>query len=238
MRRREFIALVSGAFILLNTARAQQSKIARIGMLFGGAETDHQIQWRIAAFHKGLQELGWTAGRNIQIELRWGAGDPDRIHAYAAELVGLNLDLIFAANTPAVAALQKLTKTIPIVFASVGDPVDSGFVENLSRPGGNITGFANLDYTIGGKCLETLKTIAPNVQRVSILYNPETTPMRGKNYFRQIETEARRLRLQSNLPRPPYITRLRSRVQSVRSPPKGRAASSQCLISLSPFIEL
>src|SRR5262245_23915244 len=105
-------------------------------MLFGGAETEHQIQWRIAAFHKCRQELGWTAGQNIQVVLRWGAGDPDRIHAFAAELVGLNLDLIFAANTPAVAALQKLTKTIPIVFASVGDPVDSGFVENLSRPGG------------------------------------------------------------------------------------------------------
>jgi putative tryptophan/tyrosine transport system substrate-binding protein len=192
MRRREFIAGLGSAAAWPTVARAQQSgRMRQIGVLVGSAERDPVIQSRMSAFQQALLQLGWSDGRNVQINWRWGAGNGDRIRAHAAELVGLKPDLIFAANTPVVAALRQETSTIPIVFVTVDDPVASGFVESLARPGGNITGFTNyLDTSIAGKWVELLKEIAPGVKRVSVMYNPETAPARGTDYLRHIQTAA------------------------------------------------
>jgi putative tryptophan/tyrosine transport system substrate-binding protein len=176
VRRREFIGGL-GAAAWPVVARAQQrERVRRIGVLLNLSESDPEGQLRLAAFQQGLEKLGWTNGRNIQIEYRWTAGDPERAHSYAVELVALKPDVIFAAPTSVVAVLQRETRTVPIVFAQIGDPVGSGFVNNLARPGGNITGFALFEFMIGAKWLDLLKKIAPSVVRVAVLYdvaNPE-----------------------------------------------------------------
>ena len=170
MRRREFITLLGGAAAWSIAARAQQSeRMRRIGVLMNGAADDPEGQARIAAFHQGLQESGWTLGRNARIDARWGAVDADSSRRYAAELVGLAPDVILAAASAAVAALQQTTRTIPIVFTTVADPVGAGFVETLAHPGGNITGFSLFEYTLSGKWLELLKEIAPSVTRAAVL---------------------------------------------------------------------
>jgi putative ABC transport system substrate-binding protein len=143
-------------------------------VLTGNAEGDPQAVANLAALTKALRELGWTDGRNIRIDYRWAAGDVDRLQAYAKELVGLRPDLIVGSATPVIAALQRETKTIPIVFVSVSDPVGSGFVASLPRPGGNITGFINIESSMSGKWIEILKDIVPRVTRAALMYNPET----------------------------------------------------------------
>jgi putative ABC transport system substrate-binding protein len=152
----------------------------RIGMLLNLASDDAEEQARVAAFHQGLQQLGWTIGRNVQIDYRWGAGNADRIHKFAAELVALAPDVILSAGSPSVAALQQTTRTVPVVFVTVVDPVSSGFVDSLAQPGGNITGFAQYDYSIGGKWLEMLKEIAPGVTRVGVIRDAATTAGGGQ----------------------------------------------------------
>jgi putative ABC transport system substrate-binding protein len=178
LKRRGFITLLSGAAAWPLSARAQQSeRVRRIGVLMPLAESDPEGRARIAAFRDGLGKLGWIEGREVQIEYRWSAGDPDRARAYAAELVKLKPDVIFAAATSSLAALQRETRGVPIVFAQVSDPVGAGFVASLARPGGNLTGFAQFEYAICAKWLELLKQIAPKVSRVAIIYdpaNPET----------------------------------------------------------------
>jgi putative ABC transport system substrate-binding protein len=171
VRRRDFITLVGGAAAGWPlAARAQQAeRMRRIGVLMNAAADDPEGQARIAAFHQGLQELGWTLGRNARIDARWGAVDADSSRRYAAELVGLAPDVILASASPAIAALQQTTRTIPIVFTSVADPVGAGFVETLAHPGGNITGFSLFEYTLSGKWLELLKEIAPGVTRALVL---------------------------------------------------------------------
>ena len=178
MRRREFIAVVSGAAAWPLVARAQQggSPVRRIGFLNLLAETDPQAQSWDTAFRKGLDELGWIDGRNVHIDYRWGAGSLDRVRLFAQELVRLKPDVLIAATTPATAALQAETETIPIVFAGVSDPIGSGFVASLANPGGNITGFIILQGSLGGKWLELLHEVAPRVSRVGILFNPQTAP--------------------------------------------------------------
>ena len=141
----------------------------RIGMLMNLASDDAEEQARVAAFHQGLQQLGWTIGRNVQIDYRWGAGNADLIRKFAAELVALAPDVILSAGSPSVAALQQTTRTVPVVFVGVVDPVSSGFVDSLAEPGGNITGFALYEYNISGKWLELLKEIAPGVTRVAVI---------------------------------------------------------------------
>ena len=194
MRRREFVALLCGApavslvFQPLAARGQQTDGIRRIGVLVSPAETDPEGQARIAAFRKRLQELGWTEGRNIQVEYRWTGGSADRLRRYAAELVRLKPDVILAGATTALAALQKATQTIPIVFAQVTDPVGAGFVKSLAQPGGNITGFTQHDFTIAVKWLELLKQIAPRVSRVAILYDPTNPATSG--YLRAIEPAA------------------------------------------------
>jgi putative ABC transport system substrate-binding protein len=179
MRRREFIGLIGGiAAAWPLAARAQQpERMRRIGVLMGYPENDREAQARVAAFREGLQKLGWAEGRNIRIDTRWVAPrDAEARQRLAMALVALQPDVIISHGTPNTAALQQQTRTIPIIFASVTDPIGSGFVASLSRPGGNITGFMNMEPTVAGKWLELLKEIAPRVDRVALLFNPATAP--------------------------------------------------------------
>jgi putative tryptophan/tyrosine transport system substrate-binding protein len=179
MRRREFIKLV-GAAAVSSPARAQQPASRRhIGVLMGVAESDPQYRAEVAVFREGLQELGWTEGQNIETDIRWAALDVEAMKRLAKELVTLQPDLILSNNTPTTAALLQQTRTIPIVFATVSDPVGSGFVTSLPQPGGNATGFATLEGSMGGKWLELLKEIAPSVTRAVLLFNPTTAPFFG-----------------------------------------------------------
>ena len=182
MRRREFIALSGGAAVSwpLATGAQQHEQMRRIGVLMNFASDDTEGQARIAAFHQGLQQLGWTVSRNVQIEYRWGAGDADRIRKLAAELVELAPDVILSAGSPSVAALQQTTRTVPVVFVGVIDPVSSGFVDSLAQPGGNITGFHVYEYSIAGKWLALLKEIAPNVTRAAVIRDAALTAGGGQ----------------------------------------------------------
>jgi putative ABC transport system substrate-binding protein len=182
MRRREFILALGGAAAASSNlwplaARAQQGGgMRRIGVLMGFAESDREGQAWLAAFREGLQKLGWRGGRNIRIDTRWGALDADSRQRFAKELVALQPDLILSQVTPTTLALLQQTRTIPIVFATVADPVGSGLVASIARPGGNVTGFSNLEGSMAGKWLELLKEIAPRVKRVAIVFNPATAP--------------------------------------------------------------
>jgi len=182
MRRRSFITLLGGAAAAWPlAARAQQpQRMRRIGVLMNYASDDAEGQVRLAAFHQGLQQLGWTVGRNVQIDYRWGAGDADRIRKLAAELVELAPEVILSAGSPSVAALQQATRTVPVVFVTVVDPVSSGFVDSLARPGGNITGFPVYEYSIAGKWLELLKEIAPNMTRAAVIRDAALTAGGGQ----------------------------------------------------------
>jgi len=177
MRRREFIVTLGGAAAWPLVARAQQTTgMPRIGVLMGYAESDREGQANVAAFQGGLQKLGWTEGRNIRIEARWAAADADLMQRFAKELVALQPDLIVTQNTPTTALMLQQTRTIPIIFANVSDPVGSGFVAGLPRPGGNVTGLIDIDASMAGKWLGLLKEVAPRVARVAFLFNPATAP--------------------------------------------------------------
>jgi putative ABC transport system substrate-binding protein len=191
MKRREFIALVGSTATWPLAARAQQpSGMRRIGVLLGNAESDPQAAAALAKFTKALQDLGWNVGRNIAIDYRWAAADVGRMTTFAKELVALKPDLIVGQTTPVIEALQRETKTVPIVFVVVSDPVGSGFVNSLPRPGGNITGFINVESSLSGKWIELLKEVVPHLSRAALLFNPETAPF--FNYFLQpFESAAR-----------------------------------------------
>ena len=189
MRRREFIRLIGGATAWPLAVSAQQSGgMRRVGLLMGYSEGDPEGQANLAAFRQGLQKLGWIEGRNIRIDTRWGGADPDKARTFAKELVGMKPDVIVPNTNLMTAILQPETHTIPIVFVFVGDPVGSGYVASLARPGGNITGFSALDPAIGGKWLEILKEIAPYVTRVAVILHPETPPNVG--FWRAAEAAA------------------------------------------------
>src|SRR6516225_1342223 len=174
LRRREFITLLGGAAVWPLAARAQQgNRVRRIGVLISRDENDPVQKTQVSAFTRALADLGWTEGRNVRMDLRWTGGDINRIRALAQELVGLRPDIIATNGTPETVAVQRETRTIPIVFANVGDPVASGIVARLDRPGGNVTGFAILEASLGGKWLELLSEIAPGLNRVAIMFNPD-----------------------------------------------------------------
>src|SRR5262245_59595307 len=197
MRRREFITLLGGATAAWPLpARAQQpDRLRRIGVLMGIAESDPARPAFLSAFTRALQDLGWRDGANIRIDYRWGAGDSDRIRSFARELVELKPDLIVGQTTPVVAAHQQQTRTIPIVFIQVSDPVGSGFIAGIAEPGGNITGFTNLESSMSSKLLELLKEIAPGITRVALLFNPETAPDGGSYFLRPVEAAAPALKV-------------------------------------------
>jgi putative ABC transport system substrate-binding protein len=188
MKRREFITLLGGVAATWPLgARAQAERVRRIGVLMALDANDPEGQSEVRAFRQGLQELGWIEGRNLQIGYNWAGGEPNRIQASAKELVGLQCEVIVARSTPAVAALLQETRTIPIVFSYVVDPVGSGFVQSFARPGGNVTGFQTYEFTIVGKWLDLLREVAPSVQRIAYIYNPATAP---PGFLRTLETLA------------------------------------------------
>jgi putative ABC transport system substrate-binding protein len=173
MRRRQFIKLLGGVAAWPLTARAQQpERMRRIGVLTNLAADDPEAQARIGAFLRGLQEFGWAVGRDVRIDYRWGGGDADRTRGYAAELVALTPEVILTSGSTAVAPLLQVTRSVPIVFSQVPDPVGAGFVKSLARPGGNATGFITFEYGLSGKWLELLKQIAPAVTRAAVLRDP------------------------------------------------------------------
>jgi len=182
MRRRRFITLLGGAAIWPLAARAQPGEgVRRVGLLMSYLDNNPEAQAWVATFHQGLQKLGWVEGRNIHSDSRWAGGeDTEALQKFARELVALDPHVILSSSTPSTAALVQETRSIPIVFAVVVDPVGSGFVANFNHPGGNVTGFTNHEPTMAGKWLELLKEIAPRVRRVALLYNPATAP-----YFEQ-----------------------------------------------------
>jgi putative tryptophan/tyrosine transport system substrate-binding protein len=180
MRRREFIALIGGAAVWPVAARAQQSdRGPRVGVLLSIAENDPEAERRIQAFRQGLQELGWTEGRNVRVEYRFGAADAGRIAAQVAELVALKPDVIVGNSTSVVTALRQATRSIPVVFVQIIDPVGSGLVESLARPGGNMTGFSDFELGTSAKWLELLKEIAPSARRAVVLLAHDLAPNIG-----------------------------------------------------------
>jgi putative ABC transport system substrate-binding protein len=197
MRRREFIAGLGGAVAWPLASRAQQTgRLRRIGVLVSGNENDPVYKPRLSALTQALADLGWTEGRNVRMDVRWDGGDTNRRRALAQELVGMKRDIILTNGTPATAAVQRETQTIPIVFATLGDPVASGIVARLDRPGGNITGFANLEASMGAKWLELLLEIAPGLKRATAMFDPDTS--NASTYMLpSLETAARSLKLAS-----------------------------------------
>jgi len=219
MRRREFIAAVAGATVWPLVARAQQGeRMRRIGVLSSVAQ-DSESNALQAVFRQSLEQLGWTDGRNVQVDTRFGQGDADRTHRYAAELVALAPDVIFSTGAAATEQLTKTTQTVPIVFAIVPDPVGSGFVDSLSQPGGNATGFLQFEYSLSGKWLELLKQIAPSVTRAAVLWDPSV--IAGIGQFAVIQSVAPSLGVDVR----PVNLRIRSGVERTISafarPPNG-----------------
>jgi len=195
MRRREFITLLGGtAATWPLAARGQQDgRVRRVGVLIPYDENDPETKPRVSAFTQALVDLGWTEGRNVRIDLRWTGDDSNRSRAHAQELVGLQPDIILTFGATATVAVQREARTIPIVFANVGDPVATGIVARLDRPSGNATGFANLEATLGGKWLELLSEIAPGLKRAAIMFNPDAAPV--STYMPSVETAARSLKV-------------------------------------------
>jgi putative ABC transport system substrate-binding protein len=189
MKRREFITLLGGAAAAWPlAARAQQAgKVYRVGMLTGQPESDPENASRLETFRQALGKFGWSEGRNLLIEIRWGGGDPERMRALADELSGLAPDIVVAESTPATTALRQAMPHVPIVFSQVANPIGAGFVANLARPGGNITGFTNFEPSMGGKWIELLKEVAPRVAHVSAVFNPKT---HSGQYWQSIEAAA------------------------------------------------
>jgi putative tryptophan/tyrosine transport system substrate-binding protein len=196
MKRREFISLVGAAAAWPLAAEAQEVERARrVGVLIGYDENDLEAKAWFSGFIRGLAELGWTAGRNLRMDVRWSGGDIGRVRMFAKELVDLRPDVILSITTPATGAVQRETHTIPIVFAAVGNPVGDGFVASLSRPGGNITGFMIQEPAIAGRWLEMLREIAPHVTRAAAMVNPETSPGAGGYFSAEFEAAARSLKV-------------------------------------------
>jgi putative ABC transport system substrate-binding protein len=191
MRRREFITILGGAAATWPLAGyAQQPDGVRVGVLMPLAESDPSIKRQLAAFVRQLEALGWAEGRNLRIEYRWAAGDADRMQVFAKELVTLQPRVILARSTPVTAALLKQTRIIPIVFVLVSDPVGEHFVDSLARPGGNVTGFTNVESSLTGKWLELLKEVAPGTKRAAFIFDPKLAPGGGSYYTHLIEASA------------------------------------------------
>jgi putative tryptophan/tyrosine transport system substrate-binding protein len=233
MRRRDFITLLSGATAVWPlVAHSQQGeRVRRIGALHSGAADDRINQARNTAFLQRLSESGWTEGRNVRIDIRWPAADADRIRRYAAELVALEPDVILATGSATVGPLLQATRSIPIVFALVPDPVGAGYVNSLAHPGGNATGFINFEYGIGAKWLELLKEIAPGVTRVAVIRDPAISA--GIGLFGAIQSVAPSLRLEASAVNVRDAGEIESAVTTF-----ARTANSGLIITGSPLATL
>jgi putative ABC transport system substrate-binding protein len=187
MRRREFITVLGGAASWSLAANAQQ--VRRIGVLMGIPESDRDAQFGLAALKEELRKLGWIEGRNIEMEIRWAKANVESRKRFAEELVALQPDLIVTSSTPGTAAMLQQSRTIPVIFVEVGDPIGSGFVRSLAQPGGNVTGFTPIVGSLGGKWVEVLRDIAPRVSRVTLVFNPPTAPF-VKEYLNPFRTAA------------------------------------------------
>jgi putative ABC transport system substrate-binding protein len=232
MKRREFIALLGGAAASWPlTAQAHQpDRVRRLGVLMSTNENDPVGQTRVAAFREGLAELGWREGNNLAIEWRWSGGDIARTRAYAAELVQLAPDLLVSNGTPATAALKQATTTIPIVFAVVNDPVAQGFIASMAHPGGNITGFSFLEYSMVGKALEILKQIAPSTARIAVMFNPDTYPF-YEIHLKSFEGVARQLSLELFAAPARSVTEIDDAIAKL-----GQRPGSALLVTPDPFL--
>jgi putative tryptophan/tyrosine transport system substrate-binding protein len=190
VKRRAFIAGLGAAAMMSPATHAQQTdRVQRVGALLAFDESDPRGKAEFGLFTKALEDLGWTLGRNLRLDVRWASNSIDRMRVLAKELVDLRPEVILSYTTPATAALQRETGTIPIVFVVVSDPVGAGFVASLSRPGGNITGFINVEAGMMGKWLELLVEVAPDVKRVAIMFNPDTAPGGGSYYLSSFGAE-------------------------------------------------
>ena len=229
MKRREFITLLCGMTAWSLGARAQQAGAMRlVGVLIPLAETDTEAQTELAAFRKELQRLGWTEGRNARIETRWAAGDVDRIQAYAKELVTLKPDVILARTTPVTAALLRETRTIPIVFVGPSDPVGAGFAASMARPGGNATGFTNVEASLGGKWVELLKEIDPRVTRIAVIFDPKTSPGGGSYYLRLVQDAARSIAVETIVTPVHDAAEIERVIEASPKPERGPACDAGC----------
>jgi putative tryptophan/tyrosine transport system substrate-binding protein len=196
MRRRDFVSLIGGAAAWPLAARAQRpAGLRRVGVLMAFDENDPKPKAWISGFKQGLAELGWTDGRNLGIDVRWAAGSVDRMRTFAKDLVDLQPDVIVANSTPITALLQRETRTIPIVFVAVSDPVGASFVASLPHPGGNITGFADAETAMVGKWLELLTEIAPGIKRIAAMFNPDTAAGGGSYFLPPLEAAAQLLKV-------------------------------------------
>ena len=199
MQRRAFMGLIGAAATWPVVARAQQpERMRRVGVLMGYAEQDPEAKIRLAAFVQRLSSLGWNLGRNLSMDVRWAAGDVAKASAFAKELVRLQPDVILANTTPVSAALQRETQSIPLVFVVVSDPVGSGFVKSLPNPGGNMTGFVNLEASLVEKWAELLKEIAPRITKIAVMFNPQTAPY-AEYYLKPLQTAAPSLGLKTSI---------------------------------------
>ena len=221
MRRREFIALLSSAAsVWPHVARAQQSsQMRRIGVLIGGSENDPELQRGVRALLQGLQDLGWKPGINLQVDVRYGGGQRERIAALAKELVATQPDVLEVETTPGTAAVLKETHTIPVVFTTVSDPVGAGFVRSLSNPGGNATGFINIESSVGGKWLQLLKEVIPQVTQVKVVFNAAAAPQ-ADYYRRTIETAATTLAITTSMAFVSDMTAIKKEILAAAQDPR------------------
>jgi putative ABC transport system substrate-binding protein len=233
IRRRQFIAGIGALAASPMVAGAQQpGRLRRIGALMSWEESDPDIKTFLSGFMQGLAELGWTDGSNVRMEVRWAGGNVDRLRMFAKELVDLQADVILATSTPSTAALQQATRTIPIVFAGISDPVGPGFVVSLSRPGGNITGFINMEGAFAGKWLELLTEIAPGIKRAAIMFNPDTAPGGGSYYLPSFDAAARKLKVEPIAARVRTVAEIETAITSM-----GREPGSSLVVMPDIFVE-
>jgi putative ABC transport system substrate-binding protein len=195
VQKRRFLRLLGGALAWPALAFPQQGATRRVGVLVPLAESDAEAQREIAAFRDELRILGWIEGKNLRLEVRWGGGEPARIREFAKEIVAAKPDVILTRATPPTKAVLAETRSIPVVFVVVADPVGDGLIDSLARPGGNLTGFTNVEGSLGGKWLELLREIAPRITRVGAIYNPKTAPGAGAYYWRLVEQAASAMRV-------------------------------------------
>ena len=235
MRRRDFITLIGGAAIARPlVAWAQQAdRTRRVGVLMGYAETDPEAKALLAEFTRAVSELGWIEGRNLRMDVRWAPGNTDLMRKFAKELVILQPDVILTNSTPVTAALKRETSTIPIVFAVAADPVGSGFVASLPRPGGNVTGFSSMEGSMASKWLELLTAIAPTVKRAVMMFNPDTAPYIKSYALASFEAAARSLKVASVAAPVHNDTEIEAAISSL-----GRAPGSGLLCMPDNFIEI